>query len=372
MRKAMTALALVMLLTGCGGGGGGSGTPTPSPTPSPPPPPPPPPPPATSLNYTPAPAAQATTGLTLPLGKCINLSNMLEAPNEGEWGRAFQDADATRIAQAGFKTVRLPVRFSAHALAGAPYTIDPAFMTRVRHVLETNLAAGLNVILDLHHYEELFVNPAGHRDRLEALWRQIAAEFKDAPDNVWFELVNEPNGALNDSNLLATLTPALEAVRETNPTRPVIWGGQNWSGVPSLATVQYPNDPNLVPTIHYYDPFSFTHQGAPWISPVQPTGRVFGSAADKTELDNNLERVENFMAATGRVPFVGEYGAYEGISLDQRVLYYKTISAAFASIGVQSCAWGYTNTMYFWQDGQGWIQQLVDGVSTTTTLPPMP
>ncbi len=34
------------------------------------------------------------------------------------------------------------------------------------------------------------------------------------------------------------------------------------------------------------------------------------------------------------MPFIGEYGAYEGIPLDQRALYYRTITAAFASIGM--------------------------------------
>ena len=214
----------------------------------------------------------------------------------------------------------------------------------------------------------MFVNPAGHRDRLEALWRQVAAEFKDAPSNLWFELVNEPNNQLNDSNLLATLTPALAAVHETNPTRPVVIGGQNWSGVDSLATVAFPNDANLVPTFHYYDPFDFTHQGAPWISPPQPTGRVFGSAADKVQLDAALTKVQDFIARTGRVPFIGEYGAYDQIPQDQRILFYKTITSAFASIGIQSCAWGYTNTFHLYRDGQGWVPGMLDAIATTTTI----
>ena len=67
------------------------------------------------------------------------------------------------------------------------------------------------------------------------------------------------------------------------------------------------------------------------------------------------------------MPFIGEYGAYEGVPLDQRALYYKTITAAFASIGVQSCAWGYTNTFHLRRDDIGWISQILDVISTTTT-----
>jgi endoglucanase len=322
----------------------------------------------TPTPYAPAPAARATTGPTLPISRCVNIANMLEARREGDWGRPFQDADAARIRQAGFATVRLPVRFSSHALATPPYTIDPAFMTRVRHVVDANLAAGLNVIIDLHNYDELFTDPNGNKARFTELWRQVAAEFRGAPANVWFELINEPHGALTDANLLDVLSPALAAVRATNPTRPVIIGGQNYSGIDSLATLAFPDDPNIVPTFHYYDPFDFTHQGARFINPVLPTGRSFGTAADAAQLESALAKVRNFMSRTGRVPFAGEYGAYDRIPLDQRAAYYRTISTAFASIGIQSCAWGYTNTFHLWNDGSGWLTQISDGIGTTTTV----
>jgi endoglucanase len=317
--------------------------------------------------FAPTPAARATTGIALPVGKCVNLGNMLEPPTEaGFGGRPFEDADAQRIRDRGFATVRLPVRFSGHAIGEAPYTIDPAFMARVHHVVRTNLDAGLNVILDLHHYEELFADPAAHRDRLAGLWRQVAAEFRDAPDRLWFELINEPHERLDRSNLIDTLAPALAAVRETNPTRPVIVGGENWSGVDSLATLELPDDPYVVPTFHYYEPFDFTHQGATWTTPVPPvTGRDFGSAADRAQLDAALGKVRTYQARTGRAPFVGEYGAYDRIRTDQRADYYRTVSAAFASIGVQSCAWAYTNTFHLWRDQGGWIEEIVDGIATT-------
>lgn len=353
--RSMTAMAIVAGLFACGGRATARGPNISAPLPQP-------------ATFAPGPAARPTTGVALPLGKCVNLANMLEAPSEGAWGRAFQDADATRIKQAGFATVRLPVRFSAHALGAPPYTIEPAFMARVHHVLDTNLAAGLNVILDMHDYEELFTDPSGHTTRFAELWRQVAEDFRGAPSNVWFELINEPHGQLKDSNLMAVLAPALAAVRASNPTRPVVIGGQNWSGIESLATVAFPNDPNIVATFHYYDPFEFTHQGAPWVNPVMPTGRKFGTAADDAQLNAALQKVTNFINRTGRVPFLGEYGAYDPIPEGQRVSYYHTITSAFASIGIQSCAWGYTNTFNLWRDATGWDQQLLTAITTTTTV----
>jgi endoglucanase len=227
---------------------------------------------AEPLAYAPAPAAKATTGIALPVGKCVNLSNMLEAPREGAWGRAVAEDDLEIIKAAGFTTVRIPVRWSAHAGEAAPYTIDPAFLARVHHVVSLADRAGLNVILNMHHYEELFPDPAGHSARFAALWRQVAASFAGEGANVWFELINEPHDKLDDTNLKAVLTPALAAVRASNPTRPVVIGGRDWSSLASLATLDLPDDPYLVPTFHYYEPFAFTHQGATFIHPSPPWG----------------------------------------------------------------------------------------------------
>src|SRR6185437_6665939 len=220
------AVSLIALLAGsCGGSGSGSGgggvlVAMPSPAPPPPPPasPPPPPPPV----FTAAAAAIPSTGGTLRLGKCVNLSNMLEAPNEGDWGRAFQDSDIANIKAKGFTAIRLPARFSNHAGTAPPYTIDPVFMARVRHVTDLSVANGLAVIVDMHHYLELFDDPAGQAPRFAELWRQIGVAFKDEPASVSFELINEPNKNLTATNLMATLQPALDAVRQSNPTRLVV------------------------------------------------------------------------------------------------------------------------------------------------------
>lgn len=59
---------------------------------------------------------------------------------------------------------------------------------------------------------------------------------------------------------------------------------------------------------------------------------------------------------------------YDPIPEDQCVSYYHTITSAFASIGIQSCAWGYTNSFNLWRDATGWDQQLLTAITTTTTV----
>src|SRR5262245_45593506 len=49
------------------------------------------------------------------LGRGMNLGNALEAPQEGEWGVRLRAEYFSAIKKAGFTTIRLPVRWSAHA-----------------------------------------------------------------------------------------------------------------------------------------------------------------------------------------------------------------------------------------------------------------
>ena len=312
--------------------------------------------------FTPAPPAHARVGPSPNVGKCVNLANTLEPPNEGDWGGAFHDEDARIIRDAGFATVRVPVNFLGHAMAKPPYMLDRTFMARARHVIDTLREAGLNVIVDQHNNDDLSAAPEQNRERSAAVWRQVAAALRDEPANVWFELLNEPHGKLTNANLLATLTPSLAAIRVTNPKRVVVIGGQNWSGVDSLATLPMPNDPYVVPTFHYYDPFEFTHQGATFVHPAPPFGRTFGGSADVPQLQDSLAKIRAFEARTGRVPFVGEYGAIETIPLRQRTLYYHTVTSAFASMGLASCAWGYRNAFPLWKDGR-WLPGLVEAIA---------
>ncbi|WP_051963088.1 cellulase family glycosylhydrolase [Deinococcus misasensis] len=213
--------------------------------------------------------------LNKKLSKTINFGNILEAPKEGDWGLVLEERFFDKAKEAGFTAIRLPVRFSTHAQSTAPYTIDPAFFARVDYAISEAKKRGLAIIIDMHHYEELFSDPANHLERFTAMWDQIATRYKNEPESVFFELMNEPNTKLeplwNDY-----LQAALTVVRKTNPTRAVIVGPNGWNNAERFPELKLPaSDQNLIVTFHNYVPFNFTHQGATWISPVPPTGVVW-------------------------------------------------------------------------------------------------
>jgi len=119
------------------------------------------------------PEPTSTPSRSVNLNRGINFGNMLEAPNEGDWGLRVQEEYFDRVKYASFDFVRLPVRWNMNAEEGKPYTIDPSFFFRVDQVVEWALERNLTTVVDFHHYEEMMTDPWGHKDRylvyLEAL-----------------------------------------------------------------------------------------------------------------------------------------------------------------------------------------------------------
>ena len=141
---------------------------------------------------------------------------------------------------AGFTAVRLPVKWSAHALSAAPYTIDSTFFKRVDSAVCNATSLGLRIIVNVHHYDELLTDPAAHLERFLALWRQIADRYKTQNDQVFFEILNEPNGKLEPLwNECAG--KALAVIRQSNLTRAVSIGPNGWNSIARLEELVLPS-----------------------------------------------------------------------------------------------------------------------------------
>jgi endoglucanase len=292
------------------------------------------------------PETSEPASVPVSLQRGINFGNMLEAPNEGDWGLTVQEEYFDLVKAAGFDFVRLPVRWSAHAAMEYPYTIDPAFFARVDQVVGWAQARDLTIIVNMHHYEELATDPWSHKDRLVGLWRQIAEHYKEYPANVVFELCNEPNGELNAVLWNEYLAETLAVVRETNPTREVVIGPVWWNAYDWLSTLDVPDDEHLIVTFHYYLPFRFTHQGAEWIGDEsqQWLGMGWGSDAEKQELTRHFDEVQQWAQRKGVRILLGEFGAYSKAAMSDRARWTTFVREQAEAHGF---AWAY------WEFGSG-------------------
>lgn len=159
------------------------------------------------------------------------------------------------VRNAGFSTVRLPVRWSAHAGQSPPYLISPAFFGRVDWAVSQALRRDLNVVLNVHHYHDLNSAPDAHRARFVAMWRQIAEHYAIWPQRLCFELLNEPRDAMTPQAWNDLLPLALAAVRRCDRDRLVIAGPAEMNDIAALPQLALPADHRLAVTIHYYAPF---------------------------------------------------------------------------------------------------------------------
>jgi endoglucanase len=262
------------------------------------------------------------------LGRGINFGNALEAPKEGAWGVTLKPEYFTAIKDAGFDSVRLPVCWSAHAKAEAPYTIDAKFAERIDWAIDQALANKLNIIVDVHHYAGMDTDPDKHLPRLIGLWEQIATRYKDRPAQVYFELLNEPHDKLGGDKWNAAIPKILAAVRKTNPTRPVIVGPGEWNSIGQLDRLELPKDDrNLIVTVHYYLPFEFTHQGAPFVPGADKwKGKKWtGSDAEQAAIRKAFDRAAAWAKAHERPMLLGEFGVYEGADLESRARWIRFV-----------------------------------------------
>lgn len=307
---------------------------------------------------------QETRRNYFPVKRCINMGNALEAEEEGAWGYTIEAGHFNAIRAAGFDTVRLPIRWDLKTSKRAPYKINPAHMQRVIDVVGQAQAAGLGVIIDVHHYKPLINNPARETARYLAIWGQIAQTFRLAPDNVYFEILNEPEDPMTASQANALYAKVLPVIRQSNPTRPVILGGPSWNAVDTLSDVQWPRDPYLVATFHDYGPYEFTHQGASWMSDAPPMGRRWGGSEDQLEMASTFSIARQFQRSTGLPIFVGEFGVIDTVPDHERAEWLKARRKKIESEGFSWCAWDFAGAFKTYDvNRRQWLPGMTDALT---------
>jgi endoglucanase len=289
-----------------------------------------------------------TCAVAHALKRGVNLGNMLDAPREGDWGVKLEPAYIDRAASS-FATVRLPVRWSNHAAPTTDATIDEAFAARVDKAVDALLAKGVYVILDVHHYTQIYgdsqhpnefaVDASVVDTRLVNLWRQIAQRYKDRSPKLIFELLNEPHGRLNGEPWNALAARTLAVVRASNPRRIVLIGPGEWNGIPELPKLRLPPDRNLIVSIHNYDPFPFTHQGADWLPKPFPIGVTCCDAGQRKVIADALESARRWNQSSGYPVYLGEFGTFEKVDMASRESYARTVRDEAEKRGIGWAYW---------------------------------
>ena len=280
------------------------------------------------------------------IGRGVNLGNALEAPKEGEWGITLKEGYFEAIRKAGFDSVRIPVRWATHTGAGPVYLIDPEYLKRIDWAVDQALGRGLVVILNVHHDDELYKQPIECLPRLKATWLQVAAHYKDRPDSLIFELLNEPHDELTDGRWQAMFPLLLANVRGSNPGRTVIVGPGHWNSIDHLPALELPeNDRNLIATFHYYNPFHFTHQGAEWVEGSAAwKGETWSATPEQVSaLQKDFAKVARWGKERNRPIYLGEFGAFSGADLKSREAWTDAVAREAERLGFSWTYWEFAS-----------------------------
>jgi endoglucanase len=197
----------------------------------------------------------------------VNLGNYLEAPPGRNWGVTFPAEEVAIMRAEGFDHVRVPIGWQHYTGPAPDFALAPEIFARVDFVVTNALAGHLAVMINIHHFDELDHDPAGSTEEFLAIWRQIAAHYRNFPNQLAFELDNEPHENAKTAVMNPIYARAIAEIRQTNPRRTLFVEPGNWGSIEELKNLVLPPDDNLIVSVHCYDPMHFTHQGASWAGP---------------------------------------------------------------------------------------------------------
>ena len=304
---------------------------------------------------------EAASAAVKRLGRGVNIIGYDPIWEDFAKGR-FKERHFKLIKDAGFDSVRINLH-ALQVMGPAPeYALPEAWLSTLDWALDKALEAGLAVVLDLHNFNDVAQDPPAFKPRLLAFWKQIGSRYKDEPESVVFEVLNEPNGRLNGPLWNEWLAEALAGIRATNPSRSVVVGPPMWNGFRFLGALELPeHDRNIVVTVHYYEPFPFTHQGAPW-SPmtVKLSGVTWGSDKERTQLAADFERVQAWSTKHRWPILLGEFGVYEKAPMESRVLYTAAVARAAEARGWAWAYWQFDSDFIAYDiDKDRWVEPIL-------------
>lgn len=287
--------------------------------------------------------------------------------------------DIDYIASLGFDHVRVPVDYNV--LEDEEGNIKETGFKYLEDCRKWCEANGLHMLIDLHECYGYSFDPLKkdmdrkkffYDDELQArfmkLWKEIATRFKDYPDQVAFEPLNEVVMYEVHDAWNKVASNYIKMMREIVPEAYIVIGGVCYNAVTTVPLIDVPLDDKIVYNFHCYEPFIFTHQGAYWVDNMPSDFRVdyprtleeyrkishelskdlAGAIFDEGVGEIGEPFFESLFAPAiekavkdGRAMYCGEYGVIDLANNEDKIKWLKDIHSVFDKHGIGRALWNY-------------------------------
>jgi len=256
----------------------------------------------------------------------------------GEVDAPFRMSNFKLIHDAGFDHVRL--NLFGFRYMDADGKLNEQVLERLDRVIGIAISQGLTVILDQHDNRLCQEHPEKCKAPLVAFWKQIAARYAGKYPHLFYEILNEPGGEMSAAQWNEDSKAALSEIRSRDPNRPVVVAALNVDDVHTVEKLDLPpQDRNIIVTVHYYQPYRFTFQGAAWSHKFAQVHDVkWGSPEDRKQVDDDFGVIAAWANAHKRPIYLGEFGVYESAPADSRLAWTSYVARTAERLG---WSWGY-------------------------------
>jgi endoglucanase len=254
----------------------------------------------------------------------INLSGWF-----GGWGDYSAEHTATYITAADFQAMHeMGIRY-------VRFPLDPMLLTqggllapnkeqiwmRIDNALDMAMNAGLAVdfvVFPRDDYKKQLDSQAGV-DRFILLWQVLAKHLSGRdPDRFFFELMNESEEQ-DPYRWIGIESAVIKAIHQIDPHHTIIASGAHYDSLDDLLSTETIDDPNVIYTFHFYEPYPFTHQGATWGS---FEWNYFKDIPYPATPDQIAERMKNIPTDVARYQlYLYGAGGWNATSINQRIAF---------------------------------------------------
>ena len=312
--------------------------------------------------------------------KGINLTGWFQVNHPGEIHfTKYTKEDLEDIKSLGVDVIRLPINLHSMTYGAPNHELHPLFLNFLNKVIDWCEELDIHLILDNHTFDPAVNTDPNIGEILIPVWQNMAEEFKDRSELIYYEILNEPHG-ISDEVWNNIQIEVIDAIREIDTVHTIVVGPAGWNSYNNLDEMPIYDDDNLIYTFHFYDPFLFTHQGASWTDPslvplsgvpfpynsnTMPSvpselaGTWVESALNEYNNTGTISRVRELIDIAVQfkeernVPiFCGEFGVYiNNAPKIDRILWYNIVRTYFEARGIAWTNWDYHGGFGLYEEG---------------------